>query len=120
MGDDPVQSPASAAFMYKLEEGTESAEIAESVVTEAVWTLSSFYEVPRVEVADKLAAILDFPGVRAPRKKVLMSALARYGAGTADIVDCLLAARAAPNRATVITFDATDFKKLGVQWKKPS
>jgi predicted nucleic-acid-binding protein len=78
--------------MRKLEEGAELAELTEAVVTEAAWTLSSFYHVPPAEVADKLAAILDFPGVRSPRKKTLMSALARYGVGTADFVDCLLAA----------------------------
>jgi len=42
--------------MERLESGTEKGEILESVIAEAVWTMESFYEVPRREIAKKLAA----------------------------------------------------------------
>src|SRR5213593_3476706 len=42
IGDIPVQAAKSAALMERLEAGTERAEILESVVAEAVWTLESF------------------------------------------------------------------------------
>src|SRR5438874_1755663 len=119
MADDPTQSAASTSFMNRVEVGTELADIRESVLTEAVWTLASFYKVPRGEIAEKLAAIMEFRGVRTPNKRVLVTALARYGSTRADFLDCLLASPAPQRRAQVITFDSTDFKALGASWRAP-
>ena len=105
--------------MERLEAGAEYAEVLESVVAESVWTLESFYDVPRPQIAERLAAILNFRGVRAARKGVLMNALARFGSTSADFVDCLLAAQAQQRRMTVYSFDAKDFRRLGVAWEAP-
>jgi predicted nucleic-acid-binding protein len=105
--------------MERLETGAERAEILESVIAEAVWTMESFYGVARTEIAEKLAGILRFRGIQAPRKGLLVNALARFSATSADFVDCLLAAIAAQRELTVYTFDAKDFRRLGVAWEPP-
>jgi predicted nucleic acid-binding protein len=120
IGDLPVQASKSAALMERLEAGTERAEILESVVAEAVWTLESFYKVSRPEIAERLAAVLNFRGVLALKKGVLVSALARFGSTSADFVDCLLAAQAQQKDLTVYSFDAKDFRRLGVAWEAPA
>jgi len=120
VGDVPSQAEKARALMERLEDGTERAEILESVVTEAAWTLESFYRVPRPEIAEKLATVLLFRGVRTFQKSVLISALARFGSTSADFVDCLLAARAQQRAAAVYSFDARDFRRLGVAWEPPS
>ncbi len=120
IGDIPAQAGKSAALMERLEAGTERAEILESVVAEAVWTLESFYKVPRPEIAERLAAILNFRGVLAAKKGVLINALARFGSTSADFVDCLLAAQARQKNLTVYSFDAKDFRRLGVAWEAPA
>jgi predicted nucleic acid-binding protein len=120
IGDLPVQASKSAALMERLEAGTERAEILESVVAEAVWTLESFYKVSRPEIAERLAAVLNFRGVLALKKGVLVSALARFGSTSADFVDCLLAAQAQQKDLTVYSFDAKDFRRQGVAWEAPA
>ena len=119
MGDVPAQSTRAAALMERLESGAERAELLESVIAEAVWTMESFYGVARPEIAEKLAGILRFRGIQAPKKGVLVNALARFSATSADFVDCLLAAKAAQRNVTVYTFDAKDFRRLGVTWEPP-
>lgn len=120
IGDVPAQAAKSAALMERLEAGSERAEILESVIAEAVWTLESFYKVPRPEIAERLAAIVTFRGVLAARKGVLVNALARFGSTSADFVDCLLAAQAQHKNRTVYSFDAKDFRRLGVPWEAPA
>ena len=120
IGDVTAQAAKSNALMERLEVGTERAEILESVVAEAVWTLESFYGVPRTEIAERLAAILNFRGVLAAKKGVLVNALARFGSTSVDFVDCLLAAQAQPKNRTVYSFDAKDFRRLGVAWEPPA
>ncbi len=119
MGDVPAQTAKASALMERLESGTERAELLESVIAEVVWTMESFYGVPRPEIAEKLAAILRFRGIQVAKKGVLVNALARFSATSADYVDCLLAAKAAQRNLTVYTFDAKDFRHLGVTWEPP-
>lgn len=120
IGDIPAHAARSAALMERLESGAERAEIIESVISEAVWTMESFYKVSRSEIAERLAAILTFRGVMAPRKGVLISALARFGSTSADFVDCLLAAQAQQRNLIVYSFNAKDFRRLGVAWETPA
>src|SRR5205807_2643040 len=101
--DDPVQSPASAALMGRVESGAEQVDVRDAVLTETVWTLASYFRVPRPEIADKLAAILELRGVRTANKRVLVNALARYASTNADFVDCLLAATAKQRGTDVLT-----------------
>lgn len=120
IGDSPAQAARATALMERLERGAERAELMETVLAEAVWTLESFYKVPRPEIAEKVAAILAFPGIRAQGKGVLVTALARFGTSSADFVDCLLAARARQKGVMVYSFDARDFRRLGVPWEPPA
>jgi predicted nucleic acid-binding protein len=120
IGDVPSHAAGATALMERLEAGTELAEVLETVIAEAAWTLESFYEVPRPQIAEKLAAVLTFPGVRTPRKGLLVRALARFGSTSADFVDCLLAATAERRNLTIYSFDARDFRRLGVAWEAPA
>ncbi len=42
MGDTPAQAARAAALRERLESGAERAEVLETVIAEAVWTLESF------------------------------------------------------------------------------
>jgi predicted nucleic-acid-binding protein len=119
MGDDPPKAARATALMERLERGEEAVELPDEVLTETVWTLESFYEVPRQETAQKLAALLNFAGVRVSARDILLQALHRYASSTADFVDCLLAARSREGGVPIYTFDETDFKRLNVAWEKP-
>ncbi len=119
IGDNPPQATRAVLLMEKVERAQELIEISEGVLTEAVWTLEKFYKVPRPEIAQKLIAILSFKGVRMVSRETLILALQYFADSRADFVDCLLSAVSKLRKVPIYTFDATDFPKLGAEWKRP-
>ena len=119
IGDDPPKAARAVALMNRVERADEILELSDEVFTETVWTLESFYQVPRTETAENLAAILSFSGIRVGSRDVLLRALQNYASSSADFVDCLLAARSKHRRIPIYTFDETDFKKLQTDWERP-
>lgn len=119
MGDDPPKAARAAALMERVERSEELIEIPVEVLTETIWTLESFYQVPRPEAAAKLAALLTLPGVQPGAREIFLKALQNYASSNIDFVDCLLAAQASIRRMQVYTFDEHDFKKLKANWKAP-
>src|SRR5262245_37684752 len=105
--------------MERVERGKEAVEITEVVLMEIVWTLTTFYRVPRKEIAEKLTGVLDLPGVRIPSRRICTRALHDFGDGSADFVDCLLAARSRARSIPIYTFDETDFNKMQCDWSSP-
>src|SRR6266436_3878109 len=93
IGDDPPRASRATALMERVEQGQEAVFISEEVLTETVWTLESFYKVPRAEIAERLTALLSVDGVQVFSKVIFSQALQFYSSGRADFVDCLLASR---------------------------
>jgi predicted nucleic-acid-binding protein len=119
IGDNAAMAARALAVIERAEQGTEAVIITEEVLTESVWTLESFYKVPRTEIAERLTAFLSIEGVRASASEIFSQALQYYSASRADFVDCLLAARGKLDDIPIYTFDETDFKKLPVVWESP-
>jgi predicted nucleic-acid-binding protein len=119
MADVEPQAGRAAALMDRAERGEEWLDLPDEVLAEAVWTMESYYEVPRFEVGQKLGTVLNLAGVRTSSRTVLLQALQLYAASKADFVDCLLAARSRDQDIPIYTFDETDFKRLNVTWEKP-
>ena len=118
LGDDPNQSHRAAALMTRLEKGSESAYLEDSVLAETVWVLEKGYGVPRNEIGRLLSAIVQLPGIRCRSRRAVLEALTRFVADPADIVDCLLASWARSRGLKVYSFDQ-DFKRLGCPWEEP-
>jgi len=119
LGDDASQSPRAHAFMKRLEDSKELAELEDVVLAETIWVLEKRAQVPRFEIARTLSDLLGFSGIRYRGKRVGLQALTFYGSTSCDISDCLLAARAKSRRAKGMSFDH-DFKKLGCAWEEPA
>lgn len=119
VGDDPPKAARAAALMKRVERAEETVEVSDEVLTETVWTLESFYKVPRIETARKLAAFLTLSGVRVSSRELVLQALQIYASSNADFVDCLLTARSRHRKIPVYTFDETDFRKMDIVWEKP-
>jgi len=119
LNDDPALSARATALIERVEQGKEAVEITEVVLMEVVWTLTTYYQVPRNETKDKLTAFLSLPGVRAPSRRICVRALRDFADNAVDFVDCLLAARSRVRGVPVYTFDEADFKKLACEWKRP-
>jgi predicted nucleic-acid-binding protein len=110
LGDHENFSPRAEAFMASVSQEKAKAEIPAVAMVECVYVLEKFYRIPKREIADKLSRIFNFSGIVNPDKSVILEALINFEASKADIVDCLLAASSAPDRA-VVSFDK-DFTKL--------
>ena len=78
--------------------------IEQTVFTEVVFVLSSFYKVPKDEIAQTLTALLAYKGLSG-EKKVLTLALGYYRKHKLHIVDCLLLAKAKLTPLPLLTFD---------------
>jgi predicted nucleic-acid-binding protein len=103
-------SPKAKAFMQDVAEGVKKAEILSVVMVECVYVMEKFYEIPKNEIVDKLSRILNIKGIVNPDKSKILDALVKYENSSADIVDCILAAKSSP-QSVIVSFDK-DFKKL--------
>ena len=75
IGDDSAKAARATALLERVDRGEEIVEIPDEVQTETVWTLQSYYQVPRSETARNLATILSFAGVRVTAPEVCLEAL---------------------------------------------
>ena len=103
-------SPKAKAFIQDISKGIKKAEIPSEVMVECIYVMEKFYEIPKFEIVDKLSRIYNIKGIVNPDKSEILDALARYENSSADIVDCILAAKSSPHRP-IVSFDK-DFKKL--------
>lgn len=83
------------------------------VMSEIEWTLRSFYNQPREEIADKLHSILKLDNLRVASKVILIEAVEIYRETSMDWVDvvCALEIRESGN-LEIISYDK-HFDKLG-------
>jgi predicted nucleic-acid-binding protein len=119
IGDDASKARQAARLMERLEQGQERVEVIETVVAESVWTLETFYRVPKSEISNKLSTLLGFRGIRCRDKRTILQAFNLYASIGSDFVDCLLAAKSLRKKLNVYSFDERDFKKLKVAWERP-
>lgn len=103
-------SPKAKRIMEDISEAVVYAEIRDIVIVECIYVLEKFYKVPRIDIADKLSAILNFKGIANSDRHQILKGLMCYKETGVDIVDCLLAAHTSPQRL-VVSFD-NEFKKL--------
>ena len=110
LGDHAELSPKAEAFMTDVSEGAKSAEILDVVIVECIYVMEKYYQIPKVEIVDKLSKILSFAGIVNSDRSEILNALLKYENSKIDIVDCILAAKSSPAKV-VVSFDR-DMKKL--------
>jgi len=81
------------------------------IVAEVVYTLESFYEMERKEIADKLISFLQSRGIEAVESNRLLNALQRCRDRNAHFADAYLAATAVQLENPIASFDR-DFDKF--------
>ena len=109
------QPPALAMKARKLVEQANADEIvlvvAPLILAETVFTLESFYEMDRKEVASKLLLLLKSRGFKALEEEIMFDALERHHQFNISIADTYLAALSVNLGLKVASFDK-DFDKL--------
>lgn len=118
--DHPEMYARARAVMLRAERGEMRLRLSPLTVAEVVWTLDSFYGLPRQAIATRLTQFLSADGVEAEERDVLLQALLDYEEKNVDFVDAYLARHAerlGPSR--VCTFDLKHFLRLGVETVAP-
>ena len=101
-------------FFAKLERGERRALLTPLVLFQTYFVLTSHYEVPRAEAAEKLKELLSFKGLTVPEKPLLGTSLSTLAERPVDLVDAYLAALCnARQLKGVYSFDKT-LARLGV------
>ena len=116
LNDHKRFSPKAKAFIQDVAKGIKKAELQSVVVVECVYVMEKFYEIPKKEIVDKLSRILNIKAIVNANKSAILDALVKYENSSADIVDCILAAKSSPQRV-IVSFDK-DFKRLKATCEK--
>ncbi|MFW5720679.1 MAG: PIN domain-containing protein [Candidatus Dojkabacteria bacterium] len=90
-GDNKKHRHEAVTILLKCIQGEEEGFIEDSVVAEVLYVLTSkkLYNFPRDEVTARLIALISPEGIYHTYKPQLIYALAAFGEGTEDFVDCL-------------------------------
>ena len=105
-------SPADLAqkakeIVTEADAGNVVLEILPLVLAETIYTLQSFYKMPKNEVCDRLSDFLASRGIQARDEDVMLDALRRYRAHSKlHFVDACLAAYSVADNQPVHSFDS--------------
>ncbi|MDO9128751.1 MAG: PIN domain-containing protein, partial [Anaerolineales bacterium] len=83
------------------------------VIAEIVWTLESYYHVPKRDVQAKVLAILNTAGLKVTDADLVMQAIGGYAEKNVDFIDAYNAAWMLKNDiGKIYTFDQKHFSRF--------
>lgn len=89
----------------QIKKGAIRVFLEQTVFTEVVFVLSSFYEVPRDIIADTLNNMLKYKGFVTHEIPIFIDSLSFFKTTNLHIVDCVLCAKTQLYKLELITFD---------------
>jgi predicted nucleic acid-binding protein len=117
-GDPPEMAERARAIIADADSGKLQLEIPALIVAETVYTLESFYEMPKADVCEKLLVFVRSRGIAPQEPEIIVDALERYRALPVHFADAYLAAIAAVNKQPVYSFDHDFARFKDVNWKQ--
>ena len=85
--DDPSKYERCRAMFKRALEGEITIATSGLVIAELIWTLLSYYKVPKAEVIEKVSVILGTENLFLPDKDILADALVLYAGKNIDFID---------------------------------
>ena len=85
--DSPSKYERCRAMFKRALEGEITIATSGLVIAELIWTLLSYYKVPKAEVIEKVSVILGTKNLLIPDKDVLADALVLYARKNIDFID---------------------------------
>ena len=116
-GTPPDLAERARSLVAQADAGKLQLEILPLIVAETVYTLESFYEMPKQDVCEKLLAFLRSRGIAAHEPEIVLDALERYQSMSVHFADAYLAATAAASKMSVYSFDKDFAKFKDVDWQ---
>lgn len=110
--DDERKADAALALLQRIEQGEERVVVAHTVIFETVFTLESFYKVPRSLIRDLVLSIVTLHGIELANKSVYSEALELYAERKVSFVDAWNAVFMRANGLLEIYSWDTDFDAM--------
>lgn len=111
--DEPTQAARTRALFAAALRGDVTLETSLLVLAEIVWTLESYYALPRARVAELVATILETPHLECPARELLFEALPLYAERNVDFIDAYHGVWLGRQpQLSVATFDRKHFKRF--------
>jgi predicted nucleic-acid-binding protein len=111
--DDPGKARRAQQLFERAVAGEITLRTSLLVVAEIVWTLESYYELDRADVADKIAKILNTPNLRCEAAAIVRQAVDLYAERHIDFIDAYHACALQAEGATrIVTFDQKHFRRM--------
>jgi len=104
-GDPPKQADKARTLVARADRGEVELVLIPLVLAETFFTLESYYEVERREVAKLLTAFIAARGIHTTEKELALATLSRCERQKAHFVDAFLAALALEAGQRVASFD---------------
>jgi len=106
LNDDRHQAQKAQALIDQAVSSSDTVLLPDIVLCEVEWVLSSFYRVPRPELADTIRRLINSQAFAFQDRTTIVEALGSYEIGRAELSDYLIGASAARVGAvTTYTFD---------------
>lgn len=85
--DDPLKyEKCRELFQRALEDKVELATSG-MVIAELIWTLQSYYKIPKADVVEKISIIVSTESLYIPDRNIIADALALFGRKSIDYID---------------------------------
>ncbi len=119
--NEPVEQAEGAARLFEaVARGDLEVLLEEVVIAEVLWTLSSFYRMPRRDIADVLLEVLAERNIHTTDSDAARLALILFSERNLDFADALLAAKALQSDDRIIYSFDRDFDRIqGVIRREP-
>ncbi len=92
--NEPAEQAQRVASLFeRIETGELEVTIDETVVAEGVWTLSSYYRMPKGDVVEAMLQIVSQDGIECRGGEAVRRALVLFETKNIDFIDALLCAR---------------------------
>jgi len=85
--DDPAKYDRCREVFKKAIAGKTSLLTSEMVIAELIWTLLSYYRVPKAEVIEKVSIIISTSNLHLDNKSIIADSLVLYGQKNIDYID---------------------------------
>lgn len=111
--DVPDQADKVETLLHRAGKGEVKLVTTGLVIAETVWTLGSFYQVPKADIQDKVLAILNTPGLEVENADLLLQAAVMYAEKNVDFIDAFNAAwMMKQDVENAYTFDQKHFNRF--------
>ena len=110
--DDPIKARAARELLLRVERGEEQVASSPLVVLETIFTLQSFYQVPKQRIRALLLPLINMPGLSLPDKRLYEPAFDLWVQSPMSFADAYNSVYMQANRLTQIYSWDTDFDRV--------